>query len=185
MVAADDRQVQDPRQQPRADARRARASRGARGRSGPRPASRRSPGRLGTPTCRPAVEGDVDLGHRAQAAVDVGVGADHLDLVAGHAALADLLDRVGDAVHPAEAVGDQRDPRPVAVRARQLELLAAEEGRRGGVRDRRRCRRRTARPWRGGRDRRGRLRVGRRARGRPRRACARGSGARGGTGRGG
>jgi hypothetical protein len=37
------------------------------------------------------VEGDVDLGHRAQPAVDVGVGAD-LDL-AGHAALANLVER--------------------------------------------------------------------------------------------
>ena len=83
------------------------------------------------------VEGDVDLGDRAQPAVDVGVGADHLDLEAGHAAVADLLDRVGDAVHPAEAVGDQRDPRAVAVAAGQLQLLAPEERRRGGVRDRR------------------------------------------------
>ena len=81
------------------------------------------------------VEGDVDLGHRAQAAVDVAVGADHLDLVAGDAALADLLDRVGDPVHAAEAVGDERHPRPVAVRAGELELLAAQEGRRGGVGD--------------------------------------------------
>ena len=80
-----------------------------------------------------AVEGDIDLGDRAQAPVDVGVGADHLDLEPGHPAIADLLDRVGDAVHPAESVGDQRDPRSIAVAAGQLELFAAQEGSRGRV----------------------------------------------------
>ncbi len=85
----------------------------------------------------PAVERDVDLGDRAQAPVDVGVGADHLDLVARDAAVSDLLDRVRDAVHRTEAIGDQRHTWAVAVAACQLELLAAEEGRRGGVWDRR------------------------------------------------
>ena len=85
----------------------------------------------------PGVEGDLDLGDGAQAPVDVGVGPDDLDLVAGDAALADLLDRVGDAVHAAEPVGDERDARPIAVAARQLELLAPEERRRRRVRDRR------------------------------------------------
>ena len=44
---------------------------------------------------------------------------------------------MGHAVHAAEAVGDERDTRPVAVVARQLQLLAPQEGGRGGVRDRR------------------------------------------------
>ena len=42
-----------------------------------------------------------------------------------------------DAVHAAEPVGDERDRGPVAVGAGQLELLAAEERGRRGVRDRR------------------------------------------------
>ena len=40
------------------------------------------------------VERDLDLGDRGQPPVDAGVGADHLDLVAGNAELADPLDRV-------------------------------------------------------------------------------------------
>ena len=43
----------------------------------------------------PGVEGDLELGRGRQPAVDAGVGADHLDLEAGHAELADLLDRRG------------------------------------------------------------------------------------------
>ena len=61
------------------------------------------------------VERDVDLGDGAEAAIDVGVGADHLDVEAGDAALADLLDRVRDAVHAADPVGDERDARTLAV----------------------------------------------------------------------
>ena len=87
-----------------------------------------------------AVEGDVDLGDRAQPAVDVGVGSDHLDVEAAHAALADLLERVGHAVHPADPVGDQRHARPVALAAGQLGLLAPQKRRRGCVRDRRNAR---------------------------------------------
>ena len=68
------------------------------------------------------------------------VGADHLDLEAGHAALADLVDRVRDAVHPADPVGDQRDPDRLVLARRELALLAAEEGGRGRVGDRRRSR---------------------------------------------
>ena len=89
------------------------------------------------PDLQPAVEGHVDLGHRAQPPIDVGVGADHLDVEAADAALADLLERVRDPVHPADPVGNQRDPRAVAVAARQLGLLAAEERRGGRIRDRR------------------------------------------------
>ena len=85
---------------------------------------------------QPGVERDLDLGDRAQAAVDVRVGADHLDLEAGHAALADLVDRVRDAVHPADAVGDQRDPHRLALARRELALLAPEEGGGGRVGDR-------------------------------------------------
>ena len=64
------------------------------------------------------------------------VGADDLDLEAGDAAVADLVERVGDAVHPADAVGDERDPQRLALAAGELALLAAEEGGRGRVRDR-------------------------------------------------
>ena len=55
-----------------------------------------------------------------QAAVDVRVGADHLDLEAGHAALADLVERVGDAVHAADAVGHERHARRLALARDQL-----------------------------------------------------------------
>ena len=65
----------------------------------------------------PGVVGDLDVGDGAQAAVDVAVGADHLDLEAGDAALADLLDRPRDAVHRADAVGDDRDARQFALAA--------------------------------------------------------------------
>ena len=51
---------------------------------------------------------------RAIEAIDAGIGADDLDLEAGHAELADLLDRRGDAVHRADPVGNQRDPRSLA-----------------------------------------------------------------------
>jgi hypothetical protein len=37
------------------------------------------------------------------------IRADHLDVEAGHPALADLVERVRDAVHAADAVGDERD----------------------------------------------------------------------------
>ena len=81
------------------------------------------------------VEGDVDLGDGAQPAVDVGVGADDLDLEPGHPALADLVERVGDAVHAADGVGHERDPQRIALALDELALLAAEEGGRGRVRD--------------------------------------------------
>ena len=81
------------------------------------------------------VEGDVDLGDGAQPAVDVGVGADDLDLEAGHAALADLVERVGHAVHAADGVGHERDAQRVAFALDELALLAAEEGGRGRVWD--------------------------------------------------
>ena len=64
------------------------------------------------------------------------VGADDLDLEAGHAALADLVDRVRHAVHPADPVGHQRDPHRLALARRQLALLTPEEGGRGRVGDR-------------------------------------------------
>ena len=85
---------------------------------------------------KPRVERDLDLRDGAQAPVDVRVGADHLDLEAGHAALADLVDRVRDAVHAADAVGHQRDPDRLVVARRELALLAPEEGGRGRVGDR-------------------------------------------------
>ncbi len=82
---------------------------------------------------QPRVERNVDLGHRAQPPVDVRIGPDHLDLEARHAALADLVERVRHAVHPADAVGHQRDPDRLALAARELVLLAPEEGRRRRV----------------------------------------------------
>ena len=67
----------------------------------------------------PRVEGQLELGRRRQAPVDAGVGADHVDLEAGDAALADLFDRVGDAVHRADPVGDQGDAARARPRARR------------------------------------------------------------------
>ena len=64
------------------------------------------------------------------------VGADHLDLEARDAALAQLLERARDAVGRADAVGHQRDARRVAVGAGELALLPAEERGRGRVGDR-------------------------------------------------
>ena len=87
----------------------------------------------GNADLEPRVERNVDLGHRAQPAVDIRVGADHLHVEAAHAPRTDLLDRVGDAVHPADAVDDQRYARAVGVAAGQLGLLAPEERRRGAV----------------------------------------------------
>ena len=83
------------------------------------------------------VERDVDLRDRAQPAVDVRVGADDLHLEARHAALAQLVERVRDAVHPADRVGDERDAQRLAVAVGELALLAAEERRGGRVGDRR------------------------------------------------
>ncbi len=79
------------------------------------------------------VEGQLELGRGGEAAVDAGVGADHVDVEAGHAALADLLDRVRHPVHRADPVGDQGDAATVLVAAAQLRLLGAEEGGRGRV----------------------------------------------------
>ena len=78
---------------------------------------------------QPGVEGHVDLGHRRQAPVDLGVGAEDLDLEARHAALADLLDRARDPVRRADAVGEDRHARALAVsrraRARRRAVPAA------------------------------------------------------------
>ena len=71
----------------------------------------------------------------------------------GHAALAELVERVRDAVHAADAVGDERDAQRLAVAVGELRLLAAEEGRgrrvgdrrEAGVEERRRPRRRCPR----------------------------------------
>ncbi len=91
-------------------------------------------GHAGHADVEPAVEGDLGVDDARQPAVDVRVGADHVDVEARHAALADLVDHAGDAVHRADPVGEQRDPqRPAA--ARQAALLAAEERGRRGVGD--------------------------------------------------
>ena len=78
------------------------------------------------------VERDLDLGDRGQPAVDVRVGADDLDLEAGDAALADLVERVRDAVHRPDAVGDQGDAHRLVAARGEPPLLAPEE--RGGRR---------------------------------------------------
>ena len=83
------------------------------------------------------VERDLDLGDGGEPPVDVRVGADHLDLEAGDAALADLLERARHAVHRAEPVGDQRDPHGLAAARGEAALLAAEERGGGRVGDRR------------------------------------------------
>ena len=142
----------------------------------------------------PGVEGDLDLRHRRQAAVHLRVGAHHLDLEAGHAPLAYLLDRPRHPVGRADAVGEQRHPGPVTAVAlapgarragrrgdlRELGLLGGEEGRRRGVGDDRDARFEHALS---GAERRGRGRPrvarrppSRRARRSPGAACARGPG---------
>ena len=69
----------------------------------------------------------LDLGDRAQAAVDVRVGADHLDLEAGHAALADLVERVRDAVHRRRR--RRRRARRASARRSRVRELAPSRGR--------------------------------------------------------
>ena len=92
-----------------------------------------SSGTAGDAQLHAFVEGQLQLGGGREAAVDAGVGADHVDIEAGDAALADLLDRVRHPVHRADPVGDQGDPAAVLVAAAQLRLLGAEEGGRGRV----------------------------------------------------
>ena len=82
-------------------------------------------------------ERDLQLGRRGQAPVHPGIGADDVDVEAGDPELADAFDRVGDAVHRADPVGDHRDPLPLPAPVAQLRLLGAEEGGRGRVGDRR------------------------------------------------
>lgn len=74
------------------------------------------------------VEGDVDLGDRRQPAIRVRIGADHLDIEAGHAAVADLVEGVGHAVHAAQAVRHQGDAPGLRLAGDELGLLATEEG---------------------------------------------------------
>jgi hypothetical protein len=69
---------------------------------------------------------------------------DDLDVEAGHAARLDLVERVGDAVHAADAVGDERHPQRLVLAPTSFAF--SRPGTRGGrVRDRRRRRRRTQR----------------------------------------
>ncbi len=70
------------------------------------------------PDLQARVVGHVELGHGRQAPVDVRVGAEDLDLEARHAALADLLDRARHPVGGADAVGQDRHTRDLAVVAR-------------------------------------------------------------------
>jgi hypothetical protein len=82
------------------------------------------------PDAEPGVERQLHLGDRAQPPVDVHVRADHLHLEARDAALADLLDRVGHAVHRPDAVGHQRDAHRLVPAVVEPLLLTAQE--RGG-----------------------------------------------------
>ena len=86
------------------------------------------------------VERDLDLGHRAETPVNAGVSPDHFDIESRDATVANLLDRVCDSVRSAQAVGDQGDAGTIAVAVGELGLLAAEEGSRRGVGDRRKAR---------------------------------------------
>ena len=82
------------------------------------------------------IGGDLDLGDRGQAAVDPRVGADHLDLEARHAMLADALDRMGDPVNRGGAVDDQAHPARLPLAGREPDPLSGEDRGRGHVRDR-------------------------------------------------
>lgn len=90
---------------------------------------------------QPRVEGHVEFADRRQPVVDRRVGADHLDLAAGDAALANLGDRAADAVRCADAVGEQRDAQRLGVVAAparyrgHLALLVGQERARGRVRN--------------------------------------------------
>ena len=66
------------------------------------------------PSLQALVEGDVDLGDGGQPAVDAAVGADHLDVEAGNAELADPLDRVRDAVRRTSIASTTRATRGAA-----------------------------------------------------------------------
>jgi hypothetical protein len=82
------------------------------------------------PDLQPRVERDVDLGHGAEAAVGDRVGAHDLDLESRHAVVADLGQRVRDAVHAADPVGDERDVgaderRVLVVRAQHTDVTDA------------------------------------------------------------
>ncbi len=92
-------------------------------------------GQAGDADAQVGVEGHVDLGHGRQAPVDLGVGSEDLDLVAGHAALADLGDRARDAVGRADAVDHDRHPRRLAVAGAALAGALGEAAGPGRVGD--------------------------------------------------
>jgi hypothetical protein len=79
------------------------------------------------------VEGHLDLRDGRQPPVYLGVGSEHLDVESRHAALADLFDRAGHTMGRADAIGQDRH-------ARTLALVAAAgptpAGERAGVGDR-------------------------------------------------
>jgi hypothetical protein len=81
------------------------------------------------------VERDLDLRHGAEPPVDIGVGADDLDLVARDPAFANLPDRAGGAVYGVQAVCDERHPRPLLLATLQAPFLAGQKPFRGRVRD--------------------------------------------------
>ena len=68
------------------------------------------PVQAGNPHTHACVEGQLDLRRGGESPVDVRVRADHFDLEARYPALAQLVERVRDAVHRADAVRDERHP---------------------------------------------------------------------------
>ena len=118
VVAADQRQVADPRGERRPDT-------GGSGRGEVHQVVAALGERLDklgdarNADLHPGVERDLDLGDRREPAVDPRVRANDLDLVAGDAVLPQPLDRVADSVHRADAVHDEGDaPRLVGHGAR-------------------------------------------------------------------
>ena len=134
VVAADDRQAHDPRDKAGGDAAGARRCE-VDGVVAALGEDVDDAGEIGEADPQALVEGDVDLGGGGQPAIDTGVGPDHLDLESGHPPLPHLRERVGDAVHRGDPVGDDRDPRRLAVAIRELRLLGSEEGGGGDVGD--------------------------------------------------
>ena len=81
----------------------------------------------------------LEVADRGEPPVDVGVGAEDLDLEARHAARADLLDHACDAVRGADPVDEDGDAGALfaEVRAPESSGLVGEEGAGGGIGDHR------------------------------------------------
>ena len=92
------------------------------------------------PDDKPPVEGNVDLGHGREAAVDSRVGADDVHVVARHSAFANLVDASRDPVHATDRLGDERDAWPSAAPDGNLRFLLRQDGGGRHVRDHREAR---------------------------------------------